>query len=222
MKQLFTVLFLSITAPVFAQVGVGTTTPHPSAQLEVQSTEKGFLIPRMAQAQRPADAAEGLMIYQTDGDKGFYYFNGTTWDKLVPKSEAPTTTVSDLPSAYVTLLPGLPFAVSTGVLTPMGVDLMTSSPSEAIVVRGGNYLIFYTFNYPSIPVAASVTAQIAVNDTPASEVVKNVTPFGTTSFSGSLVASLVPGDRVKLQLVTALFVPSGLITNIKISYIRLN
>jgi hypothetical protein len=55
--------------------------PDPSAILDVQSTTKGFLAPRMTEAERDVlDApATGLTIFQTDGIVGYYYFNGASW-----------------------------------------------------------------------------------------------------------------------------------------------
>ncbi len=70
---------------LFAQnVGIGTTTPHNSAILELNSTSRGFLVPRMTQAQRIAIAtpATGLLVYQADGSSGYWYFNGTDWVQL--------------------------------------------------------------------------------------------------------------------------------------------
>lgn len=62
-------------------VGIGTATPDASAQLDVSSTTKGMLAPRMTMAQRDAitSPATGLLIFQTDNTPGFYYFNGTVW-----------------------------------------------------------------------------------------------------------------------------------------------
>ncbi|WP_203229460.1 hypothetical protein [Aureibaculum marinum] len=76
---IFTMLF-SIAG--FAQVGIGTTTPDASSALEVQSTEKGLLIPRMTSAQRTAIAspALGLLVYDTD-TKSIWNFDGTAWAK---------------------------------------------------------------------------------------------------------------------------------------------
>lgn len=67
-----------------AQVGIGNPAPNASAILDVASTTKGMLIPRMTQAQRDAIAtpATGLMIYQTDGTTGFYYWNGTAFAQM--------------------------------------------------------------------------------------------------------------------------------------------
>jgi uncharacterized protein (TIGR02145 family) len=65
-----------------AQVGVGTTTPDASAALDVESTTKGFLPPRMTTAQRDAinggSPATGLTIYNTDTDCVQFY-TGATW-----------------------------------------------------------------------------------------------------------------------------------------------
>jgi len=82
MKQLFTFLAaVLLTATTYAQVGVGTTTPDASSALDIASTTKGLLIPRMTEDQRNAinSPASGLMIYQTDGTVGFYYYNGSSW-----------------------------------------------------------------------------------------------------------------------------------------------
>ena len=70
-----------------AQVGVGVPAGdiHPTAELEVKSTTKGFLPPRMTNAERNSIAtpAAGLLIYQTDADAnnpaGFYFYDGTAW-----------------------------------------------------------------------------------------------------------------------------------------------
>ena len=55
--------------------------PNASSVLELRSTTKGFLPPRMNLVQRDAIAspASGLLIYQTDNAPGFYYFDGTNW-----------------------------------------------------------------------------------------------------------------------------------------------
>jgi hypothetical protein len=52
--------------------------------LDVTSTTKGILFPRMTAAQRIAIPvpATGLQVYQTDGTKGIYYFDGTSWSQL--------------------------------------------------------------------------------------------------------------------------------------------
>jgi len=68
----------------FAQsVGINTdnSAPDNSAMLDVKSNTKGFLMPRLTAAQRTAITvpAIGLLVYQTDGTAGFYYYNGSAW-----------------------------------------------------------------------------------------------------------------------------------------------
>lgn len=94
MKQIF--MFLAVflfTARMYAQVGIGTTTPDASAALDITSTAKGVLIPRMTKIQRDAitSAATGLMIYQTDATVGFYYYNGNRWAEVGATSVTTST-----------------------------------------------------------------------------------------------------------------------------------
>ena len=65
--RIFTLLTLAFIglSTANAQVGIGTTTPDASAALDVESTDKGFLPPRMTTAQRDnlLNPPEGLVIY---------------------------------------------------------------------------------------------------------------------------------------------------------------
>jgi trimeric autotransporter adhesin len=82
MKKYLLAIFI-FPMVVFAQsVGIGTQTPHASAMLDVRSTNKGLLIPRVTEVQKEAIAnpATGLLVWQTDGTPGFYYNNGTPQD----------------------------------------------------------------------------------------------------------------------------------------------
>lgn len=74
-------------------VGIAASTavaPVASAVLELTSTSKGFLPPRMtgAQAEAISSPAEGLLIYSTDGSgstitsKGWWGWSGAAWEKL--------------------------------------------------------------------------------------------------------------------------------------------
>lgn len=72
----FTVMCVFYAA---AQVGIGTTAPNSSSLLDVSSTNKGILVPRLTAAQKTAisSPATGLLIFQTDGTPGLYYNVGT-------------------------------------------------------------------------------------------------------------------------------------------------
>lgn len=77
--------FLTLNT-VYAQVGINTETPDPSAALEINSTKKGLLIPRMTMVQKDSipSPANGLMVYQTDTLVGLYYYQDG-WIPLVGK-----------------------------------------------------------------------------------------------------------------------------------------
>ena len=84
-KLLFTATFL-FTAYVNAQVGIGTNTPEITAVLDLASTSKGFLIPRMTTAQRVAIVApaKGLEVFDTTTNSQWFH-NGTVWVNTAQK-----------------------------------------------------------------------------------------------------------------------------------------
>ena len=65
-------------------VGIGTTTPAASAALDITSTSKGLLLPRLSPAQRDAIAspATGLTIYNTTTNR-LNTWNGTSWTEAL-------------------------------------------------------------------------------------------------------------------------------------------
>jgi hypothetical protein len=80
MKRLITLICIFSSTQLTAQTGIGTTTPHASAKLDITSVDKGFLPPRMTSSQRDAipSPAAGLMVYQTDDLAGFYVNTSAT------------------------------------------------------------------------------------------------------------------------------------------------
>lgn len=84
-KKIFLLIVVGLcVATATAQTGIGTTTPDVSAKLDISSTTKGLLVPRMTATERGAIAtpAKGLLIYQTDGEAGFYVNTGTSSAKV--------------------------------------------------------------------------------------------------------------------------------------------
>jgi hypothetical protein len=67
MKKIIIVFSFILPLVAIAQVGIGTNTPAASAQLEVSSTSKGYLMPRMTAAERNTivNPANGLQIFNT-------------------------------------------------------------------------------------------------------------------------------------------------------------
>ena len=106
-------------------VGIGSSPPNPSALLDLSSTAKGFLPPRMTAAQRDAisNPEPGLIIWcsncKTTGDLNVY--NGTAWTNMIGQvmPTVITTTISSITSTS---------AVSGGNVTSDG--------NSAVTVRG--------------------------------------------------------------------------------------
>ncbi|MCB9186115.1 MAG: hypothetical protein H6601_05150 [Flavobacteriales bacterium] len=75
---------LSFISGVSAQnvgIGIDSFTPDGSAILELRSTTSGLLLPRMTQEERDliSSPALGLMVFQKDNSRGFYYYDGSMW-----------------------------------------------------------------------------------------------------------------------------------------------
>jgi len=82
MKKICTLILLTFTYYSQAQVGFGTPTPDSSAEIEIQSTNKGMLVPRIGltsstqKLQTNIDNANSLLIYNNGAvlPTGFYYW----------------------------------------------------------------------------------------------------------------------------------------------------
>ena len=119
-------------------VGVGTTTPDASSALDVTSTTKGFLMPRMTTTERTdiTSPATGLQVYDTDTNSPWYY-NGTAWVKAdgskwtndATNARVALTSLSDGSTARPA---GTEFVVTDAGNIGVG----TATPTEKLVVNG--------------------------------------------------------------------------------------
>jgi uncharacterized protein (TIGR02145 family) len=151
MKKLMLLAVLAaISLTTYAQVGVGTATPHASAALDVTSTTKGLLPPRMTQTQRNAISTPmaGLMVYCTNCGSGEpQYYNGTSWVNMVGGTATP-------PTSTVFIAPGVSKAFMAHNL---GAD---NSLDPHIPVQGihGNY---YQWGRSTVVADATLAAAIS-------------------------------------------------------------
>jgi len=91
-------VFMTLSSYIsVAQVGINdlNSAPDSSAMLDVHSTSKGMLVPRMTIADRNLihNPATALLIYQTDADSAFYYFDGVNWKKVGNASDGSETKI---------------------------------------------------------------------------------------------------------------------------------
>lgn len=158
MKKLFAFLLLGVafaqTSTVLAQgMAVNTTgsAANASAMLDVSSTTQGMLVPRMTAAQRAAISSPetGLLVYQTDGTTGFYFYNGSAWTSLNALTNVTTqgntfngnsqlvqtTAGGALPAISGTNVTNINASnLSSGIVAPA--RLGSGSPSTSTYLRG--------------------------------------------------------------------------------------
>jgi len=127
MKRTFLLLVvLLFTATTFAQsVGINSdgSLPDASAMLDVKSSTKGFLAPRMASLPATGSLPDGLIVYKNDGleaDMGYYYCKNNTWIKIGDATDATQWTTSGSDIYY-----------NSG-----NVGIGTTTPNEKLEVNG--------------------------------------------------------------------------------------
>jgi hypothetical protein len=78
-----------ISGAGYSQVAINNdnSAPDASAMLDVKATGLGFLAPRMTFAERPVSPATGLLIYQTNINPGYFYYDGSQWQKIGRSSD---------------------------------------------------------------------------------------------------------------------------------------
>ena len=109
MRKYIFIVGLILSSQIFAQTGIGTTMPNASAKLDVYSTNKGFLPPRVTltsatDASTIANPAEGLLVYNLGSvglQAGYYYWNGASWATIATATSAGNgVTATDMVKLY--------------------------------------------------------------------------------------------------------------------------
>ncbi|WP_417799516.1 hypothetical protein [Tenacibaculum sp.] len=145
MKKLATLVLLFLSVITTAQVGIGTLTPNVSAQLDIKSNTKGLLIPRLnidnLKTASPVSSStinESLLVYNTNktSGKGFYYWNGSLWEKLTD-----ITTVSNLVASQADDQQIKKFYLSSSNILTLELENASSKSVDLSSLLGKNELL---------------------------------------------------------------------------------
>jgi hypothetical protein len=150
-KSLFLLAIIFTGQLLFAQrVGIGITSPHASAQLDVTSNNKGFLLPLVSQSQRLAitSPADGLLVYDTTSQR-FYQYQDGIWRYIMNSDLWATSTTRDV--VYTTTdsvgigtsVPQQRLDVNGDILSTNNINVSSSitaggTASGAVVLADGN------------------------------------------------------------------------------------
>ncbi|WP_298330193.1 fibrinogen-like YCDxxxxGGGW domain-containing protein [uncultured Dokdonia sp.] len=135
-----------------AQVGINTTNPDPSSALDISSSNRGLLLPRMTAVERDAivSPAEGLFIYNTDSTC-FQFYKATGWSDCL--AEAPTTSLDcTSPVANGTFATGFPLA-GNGTIT---IDVLVNVVGPYLITT--NTVNGYSFTGAGVFTNAGLTS----------------------------------------------------------------
>lgn len=145
MKKIFLSFLplLFITVGFSQAVGIGTSTPNASAQLDVTSTTKGLLIPRMTTAQRTAivSPAAGLMVYETTSNT-IWVYNGSAWAQQSSGGASVWTTAGN--NIYNSNTGNVGFGLSSNInekITVRGNMLIDCADPNDITNGGANAIV---------------------------------------------------------------------------------
>jgi sugar lactone lactonase YvrE len=140
MKYLLYILLFSAwqQASVAQNVGIGTALPNASAVLDLTSTSKGMLVPRLTAAQRSGivGPATGLLVFQTDGTAGFYWYNGTAWMSMTTGEPIASNGHSAIWNVVLTYA-----GSTTGYADGVGTAAQFANPAGMVTDKDGNLYV---------------------------------------------------------------------------------
>jgi hypothetical protein len=144
---LFTLFFTGLLLANAQNVGINNdgSEPDPSAALDIKSTDKGILIPRVDFADMPLASPTGLLVYVTangpEGDQAFYYYDGTQWQKLSGAAGLENFTESNYTYDTKTGVKFLATNVATDVdfvISPKGTGAILAQQPDGTAAGGNN------------------------------------------------------------------------------------
>lgn len=203
-------------------IGAGTGTfPASDAVLDIWSTTKGILIPRVASAAAISSPSDGLLVYQTGAPKGFYYSKTGAWVRLTDANDASGGSNG---GAIIPFASGLPVTLTTiaGGLagTPSFVGFGSSAPSLSILgstidlTGAAGTLLNFAFSMPRSGTIKSMSAYFSTTAALSligSTVTITAQLYSSTTPNNSFTA--VPGASVTLAPSLSGIISIGAVSN---------
>lgn len=128
-------ILITIHQHAFTQVGIGTTTPHPKAALQIKSTTKGILFPNMTYSQRNSITAppHGLHVFNVE-ERCLNYFDSIyqIWNCYCAACQTAVITINqsvcelDFYNAYAKYTPAKNYIINI----PLGVTISGCNPGD--------------------------------------------------------------------------------------------
>ena len=203
----------------FGQVSINDdgAPPHSSAILDINSEDKGLLIPRVqlsgAQTADPiADPQTGLIVFNTGPNlpQGIYFWRGNSWTEFITGAEP--FTGAAYAEIYEVSDPGTTISLDNSSYTPWNsawqglhdgdlvIDTINSTSSRITVNSSGNYQIDISCSFAGDN-NHTVNGSLFTNDDKCSRIsfYQNLSSNDAVSASASGILSLQEGDFVDLR-----------------------
>jgi hypothetical protein len=151
MKFLFLVCFFAMYSEFYSQVSINQdgSTPDASAILDLNSTDKGVLVPRISDTSSVTNPADGLMIFYTETNS-FWYYNGNKWQRLEigssfeSSSNGPSSIFYNGKIMEVShQLASLPWSPSLATVSTVTTDGVRNTDAITAVHGAGSYCSYY-------------------------------------------------------------------------------
>lgn len=167
MRKILLSLLLLLSTLAFSQVGIGTVTPHVGSVLDLTASDKGVLLPRVANTAAIAAPTNGLLVYDISASCLKSYENGA-WSSCLSGDKSASVVVDCNTNAFVGSYnasvamsasnkfsvtirnnsfanASLTFATTDLVLSGVsGITVASVSPTTASLTSGQSQLVEYT------------------------------------------------------------------------------
>ena len=195
MKNLFILIFLLSAIKTMAQTGIGTTSPDPSAKLDVSASNKGFLPPRvtltsLTVATPITNPAEGLLVYNNGANlnvpAGYYYWNGASWATIA------TATGAGLQASDMVKLYSKTYSTAAG-------DIGNTNGFSFTVPVSGRYLFDFSSTAYYNQASATITFKVRQGTTDlATDTQTSANNNVHVEYNGKVEVNLVAGTTYNL------------------------